>query len=119
MSTLLKIAWRNVWRGRRRTFLIAGAMGFFVLFIAPIVGTIIVEVARTITRRRRSQRLFQVVAAGALIGGLPWIIKDLLFGFVSFGLISNFGGLGFVLLIRLTNCMVPEISGGSLLALGI
>jgi hypothetical protein len=67
--------------------LIAGAMGFFVIFIAPIVGTIIAEAARSITRRRRSQRLFQAVAAGALIGSLPWLLKDLLFGFISLSLI--------------------------------
>ena len=42
MSTLLKIAWRNVWRQRRRTLLIAGAMGvimsLLVLFDGVIVG---------------------------------------------------------------------------------
>ena len=42
MSTLLKIAWRNVWRQRRRTFLIAAAMGvimsLLVLFDGVIVG---------------------------------------------------------------------------------
>jgi len=67
--------------------LVAGAMGFFVIFIAPIVGTIIAEAARVVTRRRRSQRLFQVVAAGAFLGGIPWILRGLLFGFISLGLI--------------------------------
>ena len=42
MKTLLKIAWRNVWRQRRRTFLIAAAMGvimsLLVLFDGVIVG---------------------------------------------------------------------------------
>ena len=42
MSTILKIAWRNVWRQRRRTFLIAAAMGvimsLLVLFDGVIVG---------------------------------------------------------------------------------
>ena len=42
MKTLLKIAWRNVWRQRRRTFLIAAAMGvimsMLVLFDGVIVG---------------------------------------------------------------------------------
>lgn len=60
--------------------LIAGAMGFFVIFIAPIAGTFIAEAARFVTRRRRSQRLFQIVAAGAVIGALPWLLRSLLFG---------------------------------------
>jgi putative ABC transport system permease protein len=42
VTTLLKIAWRNVWRQRRRTFLIAAAMGvimaLLVLFDGVIVG---------------------------------------------------------------------------------
>lgn len=42
MSTLIKIAWRNVWRQRRRTVLIAVAMGvimaLLVLFDGVIVG---------------------------------------------------------------------------------
>jgi len=42
VKTLLKIAWRNVWRQRRRTFLIATAMGvimsLLVLFDGVIVG---------------------------------------------------------------------------------
>lgn len=62
--------------------LIAGRMGFFVIFIAPIVGAIIAEAARFLTRGRRSQRLFQLVAAGALIGGLPLLIRDLLFSYL-------------------------------------
>lgn len=59
--------------------LIAGRMGFFIIFIAPIVGTFIAEAARYVTRRRRSQRLFQVIAAGALVGGLPLLLRELLF----------------------------------------
>jgi hypothetical protein len=51
-----------------------------VIFIAPIVGTFIAEAARTVTRRRRSERLFQVVAAGAVIGGLPILIMGLFSG---------------------------------------
>lgn len=42
MTTLLKIAWRNVWRHRRKTVLIAAAMGvimsLLVLFDGVIVG---------------------------------------------------------------------------------
>jgi hypothetical protein len=57
--------------------LIASSFGFFVLFIAPIVGTIIAEAARFITKRRRSQRLFQLVAIGALVGSLPIPLMNL------------------------------------------
>ena len=66
--------------------LIAGAMGFFVIFIAPIVGTIIAEAARAVTRRRRSQRLFLSVGIGTFLGALPWLLRDLLFG-LSIGLL--------------------------------
>lgn len=59
--------------------LIAGYMGFFVIFIAPIAGTLVAEAARFVTRRRRSERLFQMVAAGALLGASIWILRDLLF----------------------------------------
>jgi hypothetical protein len=61
--------------------IIAGRMRFFVIFIAPIGGTIIAEAARFLTRRRRSQRLFQFVAAGAFIGGLPLLLWNLFLGF--------------------------------------
>lgn len=67
--------------------LIAGAMGFFVIFIAPIVGTIIAEAARAVTRRRRSERLFQFVAAGTILGGIPIMLWNLFFGYISLGLI--------------------------------
>lgn len=66
--------------------LIAGAMGFFVLFIAPIVGTIIAEAARAVTKRRRSQRLFIIVGVGTLLGALPWLLRGLIFG-ISFRLL--------------------------------
>jgi hypothetical protein len=66
--------------------LIAGAMGFFVIFIAPIVGTIIAEAARSVTRRRRSQRLFLSVGIGAFLGALPWLLRGLFFG-LSIGLL--------------------------------
>jgi len=66
--------------------LIAGVMGFFVIFIAPIVGTVIAETARAVTQRRRSQRLFLVVGIGTFLGAVPWLLRDLLFG-ISLGLL--------------------------------
>lgn len=41
MSTLIKIAWRNVWRQRRRTFLIAMAMGVVMAFLVFYDGLIV------------------------------------------------------------------------------
>ncbi len=67
--------------------LIAGYMGFFVIFIAPIAGTLVAEAARFITRRRRSERLFQMVAAGALLGAAIWVVRDLLALRFSFRLV--------------------------------
>ncbi len=58
--------------------LIAGRMGFFVIFLAPLAGVIIAEAVRLVTRRRRSQPLFMTVAVGALLGGLPLPMLTLL-----------------------------------------
>ncbi len=41
MTILFRIAWRNVWRQRRRTFLIAGAMGVIVMFLMIYDGVIV------------------------------------------------------------------------------
>jgi hypothetical protein len=51
--------------------LLVPRLGFFTLFIAPVAGVIISEVARTVVRRRRSKRLFQLTAAAAAVGSLP------------------------------------------------
>ena len=67
---------------------IAGFMGFFILFIAPIAGTIIAEAVRFITKRRRSELLSRTVAAGALIGGLPLVFWEL-YEFLSLYAIIN------------------------------
>ena len=40
MSTLIKIAWRNVWRQRRRTFLIAIAMGVIMALLVVFDGVL-------------------------------------------------------------------------------
>ncbi len=58
--------------------LIAPKLGFFVLFLAPLVGMAIAEVARLIIRRRRSKRLFLVIATGALLGGLPSLLMEVI-----------------------------------------
>jgi hypothetical protein len=53
-------------------------MGFFTIFVAPIVGMIASEIVRRVTKRRRSRLLFQLAAAGAVLGGLPLLAMNLL-----------------------------------------
>jgi hypothetical protein len=54
--------------------LISTVMFFLVIFTAPIAGTLIAEAVRAAVKRRRSQRLFQVAAAGVILGGLPLVL---------------------------------------------
>lgn len=58
--------------------LIASYIGFFTIFIAPITGTIIAEVVRAVSSRRRSRRLYQLVAAAVVSGALPLLLLNLL-----------------------------------------
>ena len=55
----------------------AGWVGFFIIFIAPIVGTIIAEAVRFVVRKRRSRRLPLVAAGAALVGSLLRVIISL------------------------------------------
>jgi len=50
---------------------LARAMFFLIIFVAPIVGTVIGEAVRMVVRKRRSKRLFQAVAIAAALGSLP------------------------------------------------
>ena len=54
--------------------LAASFLGFWTIFLAPAVGVGIAEVARRVVNRRRSKRLFQVAAAGAVTGALPLLL---------------------------------------------
>ncbi len=48
--------------------------GLTVLLFAPFAATIITNSVQTVTRRRRSRRLFITVAIGVIAGGLPAIL---------------------------------------------
>jgi MFS family permease len=58
--------------------LIAPRLGFFVILLAPIAGTLVAETVRFSIRRRRSKSLFLIAAAGALIGSLPGLILQIM-----------------------------------------
>ncbi len=53
--------------------LITSLIGFFTLLLAPAAGVAIAEVIRAVIKKRRSQRLFRLVSAGIILGGLPLI----------------------------------------------
>ena len=49
-------------------------IGFFTILLAPAAGVGIAELVRMVIKKRRSKRLFQLVAAGIVLGGLPLIL---------------------------------------------
>jgi hypothetical protein len=55
-------------------------IGFLTIFLAPIAGIIIGEVARFVIRRRRSKRLFQLITVAAVLGSIPSLLQAIFFG---------------------------------------
>jgi len=66
--------------------LIAYRLGFFIILLAPVAGGVIAEIARMVTRRRRSKRLFILAAIAATVGCVPIAVQFAL-NFSLFGLI--------------------------------
>ncbi|MGH2581443.1 MAG: B-box zinc finger protein [Anaerolineales bacterium] len=64
---------------------LASAIGFFTILLAPAAGGVIAEAVRAVTGRRRSKRLFQIVAAGVILGGIPFLALPLFFMFAGGG----------------------------------
>ncbi|MFZ0532442.1 MAG: B-box zinc finger protein [Anaerolineales bacterium] len=58
--------------------LIALRLGFFIILLAPIAGGVIAEVARFVTRRRRSKRLYILAAVAAVVGCIPLTLQIIL-----------------------------------------
>jgi hypothetical protein len=58
--------------------LIAYRIGFFVILLAPAAGGVIAEIARLITHRRRSRRLFILAGVAAVVGCLPLGVQFIL-----------------------------------------
>lgn len=70
-------------------------VGFFTIFVAPIVGGVIAEIVRFVVRKRRSRRLFYLSASAAAIGGLPQVLIQLVGVILLFsqGGFSHIGGI--------------------------
>jgi len=70
---------------------VSNFIGFFVIFLAPVIGVIIAEAVRKIIQKRRSMPLFRIITAsavlGALLNALPALLALLLGSFQLFGLI--------------------------------
>jgi hypothetical protein len=66
--------------------LIAFRLGFFIILLAPLAGGVIAEIARSITRHRRSKRLYLLAAVAAILGcvplGLQFILQFSLLGLI-------------------------------------
>ena len=58
--------------------LVLPRLSFFVIFLAPIAGTIIAEAVRFVVRKRRARNLFIIAAAGSLLGSLPGLFGQIL-----------------------------------------
>jgi len=85
--------------------LIVPYIGFFAIFLGPVVGSVIAEAVRRITQRRRSRALFIATAGAATLGCLlpllPIILSALLggsfrslislvwYGIYTFGVVSS------------------------------
>ena len=70
-------------------------LGFFAIFLAPIVGGLLAELVRAAVRRRRGRRLSWVAAGAFVLGCVPLVLRPLLV--VLLGLLAggnqNLGGL--------------------------
>ena len=85
--------------------LIVPNIGFFALFLGPIIGTVIAEAVRRVIQRRRSRMLFiaatVAAALGCIIPLLPLLFRAILgggfgsligllwYGIYTFGVISS------------------------------
>jgi hypothetical protein len=69
--------------------LITAFIGFFIIFVAPIIGVIIAEAVRLAVRRKRSLRLYQLTALAAVLGSLPPLIPMLVNLFLGGNLIGG------------------------------
>lgn len=58
--------------------LLGSFIGFYIFLLAPAAGVAVAEVVRFLTHKRRSLKLFRLVAVGVVLGGLPLALVGLL-----------------------------------------
>jgi len=66
--------------------LLTTVIGFFTFLLAPAAGVVIAETVRAVTKKRRSKRMFRLVIAGMILGGLPLLLINLLNLFARMGM---------------------------------
>mgnify|MGYP003331848074 FL=1 len=92
--------------------LLAGALSFFVLFLAPIAGGLIAEAIRRVVSKRRAPNLFKVAAAGVALGAAPFLLRPLLFLLAGAGMGALFALLWpLVYLLLVTYSTYASLSG--------
>jgi hypothetical protein len=70
--------------------MLATVLGFFTIFLAPVIGVAIAESIRWSVRRRRSRLLFRVATIGIVVGALLIPLSILLTGLMFGGNVSLF-----------------------------
>ena len=63
--------------------LMVSFLGFFTIFLAPIVGVVIAETVRMVIRRRRSRLLYRTTTLAVALGSLVPILSLLIIIFIS------------------------------------
>jgi uncharacterized membrane protein len=58
-------------------------VGFYMLFVAPVAGSIIAEVVRFVSGKRRSKKLFYIAAGSVAAGCIPMGLLLLITGYWS------------------------------------
>jgi len=81
--------------------LIATRLGFFLILIAPLIGTGIAEAVRIATGKRRSKKLFLTTAIAIILGCSPLLVWKLLRLFAVFSQAPETGIYSFIDIILL------------------
>ncbi len=70
--------------------LAAQVLGFFTIFLAPIIGVFIAETVRWSVRKRRSRLLWQIATGGTILGALPLLAVDIFVALMGGGAFAIF-----------------------------